>query len=377
MKIGIESQRIFRQGKHGMEVVALELIRQLQGLDRVNEYLLFAKEGPDKTGVTEKENFHFRMLGGWTYGDWEQISLPRAVKKIKPDIIHCTANTAPLNCPAPLVLTLHDIIFLQENSFRGSSYQNFGNLYRRLVVPHAIKKARHIITVSEYEKTIIAEFCHIDKEKVTVIHNAVNEKFHPRYHQHELKEFREKHHLPEQFILHLGNTAPKKNTTRVIQAYACYCLNTKSPLPIVIADYPSRLAERLLAEENNKPLIKNFYFPGYIAGPEMPMLYNCSSLFLYPSLRESFGLPVLEAMACAVPVIASQIPALQEVASDAVLFIDPENVETIAEAIQIMLTDSATSDSYKQKGPARAGQFSWKESAKKLLNVYTTIIASP
>jgi glycosyltransferase involved in cell wall biosynthesis len=377
MKIGIESQRIFRLGKHGMDVVALELIRHLQSLDTINEYLLFAKDGPDKAGFTEKKNFHFNLVGGLTYGDWEQIALPRAIKKNKVDIIHCTANTAPLNCPVPLVLTLHDIIFLQETSFKGSPYQNFGNLYRRFVVPHVVKEAAKIITVSEYEKNVIADFCRVDSEKITVIHNAVDEKFHTGYNDEVLNGFRRKYDLPEQFILHLGNTAPKKNTERVIKAYIRYCLSVKHPLPIVIADFAGNLVERQLAQENKKDLLAHFHFPGYISIPDMPLLYNCSTLFLYPSLQESFGLPVLEAMACAVPVIASEIPALQEVAGDAVLYVDPVNVDAIADAVHSMLTNSTLSNSYKQKGPARAGQFSWNESAKKLLDVYITIMASP
>src|SRR4051794_14210323 len=112
MKIGIESQRIFRQSKHGMDVVALELIRQLQHLDKSNQYTLFARRGPDADCMHETDNFKIRKSRAITYADWEQIILPGELKKMKPDFIHCTANTAPLNCPVPLVLTLHDIIFL-------------------------------------------------------------------------------------------------------------------------------------------------------------------------------------------------------------------------------------------------------------------------
>src|SRR5687767_6868445 len=135
MKIGIESQRIYRSAKHGMDVVAVELIRQVQRLDTFNQYLLFAKEGPDTACVTETPNFKIQLLEGFGYAGWEQFSLPAAVKKVKPDLLHCTANTAPLAISVPLVLTLHDVIYLEQTDFSGSAYQDFGNLYRKWVVP--------------------------------------------------------------------------------------------------------------------------------------------------------------------------------------------------------------------------------------------------
>ena len=141
MKIGIESQRIFRKGKHGMDVVAVELIRQLQTIDSNNEYLLFAKKGDDSDCVKDTTHFKIVLLNGISYPYWEQVALPAAVRKHKPDLLHCTANTAPLSCAVPLIVTIHDIIYLEETNFKGSAYQNLGNLYRKFVVPHAIKKA--------------------------------------------------------------------------------------------------------------------------------------------------------------------------------------------------------------------------------------------
>src|SRR5215217_6787532 len=162
MKIAIESQRIFRKSKHGMDVVALELMRQIQLLDNKNQYLLFARHGEDRDCLSDAGNFKTIILKGVTYGGWEQFSLPAALKKHQPDILHCTANTAPYSTPVPMVVTVHDVIYLEETSFEGSAYQNFGNLYRKVVVPHAIKNAKKIITVSEYEKTVIMDVCKTD-----------------------------------------------------------------------------------------------------------------------------------------------------------------------------------------------------------------------
>ncbi|MBO9571065.1 MAG: hypothetical protein J7497_02480, partial [Chitinophagaceae bacterium] len=139
MVIAIEAQRLFRRHKHGMDVVAFELIKQLQQLDKKNEYIILAAKGPDENCIKNTGNFNRQIVSGFTYADWEQISLPIALKKIKPDILHCTANTAPFFCASPLILTLHDIIFLEETNFKGSAYQNFGNMYRWFVVPKAIR----------------------------------------------------------------------------------------------------------------------------------------------------------------------------------------------------------------------------------------------
>lgn len=361
MLIAIEAQRIFRRHKHGMDVVALELIRQLQRLDTANEYVLFAANGPDKNCLNVTERFSVEVLTGLGYAGWEQFSLPSALKGLRPDFVHCTANTAPLKSPVPLVLTLHDIIYLEETSFKGSFYQNFGNLYRRFIVPRVIKKARKIITVSEYEKNIILEECKDARGKTEVVYNAVSERFNNKYAAAQIASFRKGYHLPENFILLLGNTAPKKNTAGAIKAYEHYCRITKDPLPLVVTDYTEKHTD------------ENILFPGYIPSGEMPLLYNCASLFLYPSLRESFGLPVLEAMACGVAVITSNTSAIPEIADSAAELIDPYNYVQLGEAIAKLLSDQSLINAYQQKGLARASQFSWESSARRLMQLYSEI----
>ena len=256
MKIGIESQRIFRSHKHGMDVVAVELIKQLQTLNAADEFILFARAGPDSQCIQPSDNLKIELPVGLTYGDWEQIALPHALKKIRPDFIHCTANTAPLKCPVPLVLTLHDVIFLRETTFKGTAYQNFGNLYRRLVVPYAIKNAQKIITVSEEEKKVITQTCNVDPSKLVVIHNAVDSRFNASHTAEKLQEFRRKYNLPADFILHLGNTAPKKNTAKLVEGYVEYCTRDQQAIPMVIADYPPALVRNKLAEFGEQKLMK-------------------------------------------------------------------------------------------------------------------------
>lgn len=345
-----------------MDVVALELCRALLQIKSDFSYVLLAADGPDRSCIQKGERFDIEVVSGFTYADWEQFSLPRALKRIKPAAVHCMCNTAPVRCPVPLILTLHDIIYLEETSFGGSAYQNFGNLYRRAVVPQAIRKAKTIVTVSDFERKVIADYIPAAAEKLEVVPNAVDGRFNVHYPPESIDAFRKKYGLPQNFILLLGNTAPKKNTATALRAYEHYCELTRDPLPLVVADFSVGTTSK-----------GTIVCPGYIPSEEMPLLYNCASLFLYPSLRESFGLPILEAMACGVPVITSDASALPEVAGGAARLIQPESAREIGEAIMEVLADSSLIESYKQKGLARASQFSWEKSAQKLVALYSQI----
>jgi len=157
MKIGIEGQRLFRKKKHGMDMVALELIRNLQEIDHANEYYIFVSPDEDNAVLKETANFKIITLEGGSYPMWEQFALPKAAKKYGCEILHCTSNTAPVNCNIPLVTTLHDIIYMESSYLKiltGSAtpYQKFGNVYRKLIVPRVVNKSRKIITVSHFEK---------------------------------------------------------------------------------------------------------------------------------------------------------------------------------------------------------------------------------
>ncbi|MFD3000912.1 glycosyltransferase family 4 protein [Pontibacter toksunensis] len=370
MRIGIEVQRLFRPKKHGMEVVALELIRQLQKTDIINEYIIFAKEDEDISCLSETENFRIEKVPAYSYADWEQIQLPKAIKKVKVDFLHSTCNTSALRQSTPLLLTLHDIIYLEKIDFKGTAYQNFGNLYRRFVVPRVVQKSDSIITVSHFERNTILEGLQLPEEKVEVIYNAVSEAFHDRYPAEEVQAFKEKHKLPEKYILFLGNTAPKKNTPNVLTAFIEYCLSVKDAVPMVILDYDKEHVVEALAKSGQSQLISNFVFPGYIPSHEMPLMYSGAYLFLYPSLRESFGLPILEAMACGTPVITSNTSSMPEVAGGAAVLVDPFKHQEITEGIHQLVSDQDLYSKLVEKGIKRASEFTWEASAKSILSIY-------
>jgi glycosyltransferase involved in cell wall biosynthesis len=373
MRIGIEAQRIFRPKKHGMDVVAIELIKNLQQLDHKNEYVIFSRKGVDDNTIVETSNFVLDKFSALTYVDWEQFQLPGKLKSRKIDLLHCTANTAPLKCSIPLLLTLHDIIYLENVDFKGTAYQNLGNLYRRWLVPKIVNKASLILTVSEFEKQNILERLPSTEGKVQVLYNGVSPQFNNSYSQKQVEELRIEFNLPAQFVMFLGNTAPKKNTLNVIKAYVDLCLKHENKIPLVLLDYKKELVIRILEELKQPGLIDIFIFPGYVPHHKIPLVYNAATLFLYPSLRESFGLPILEAMACGTPVITSSTSSMPEIAGDAALLVDPYKPAELTAAMHKALTNNNLLADLKERGLKRASCFTWKASAEKLLQIYESL----
>lgn len=370
MKIAIEAQRIFRPNKHGMDFVALETIRELQKTDHENEYYIFVSPGEDRC-LQPSDNVHIIELKCPTYPLWEQVALPRTVARLKPDLLHCTSNTAPVRCPVPLVLTLHDIIFLEKRQSASKSlYQEMGWHYRRMVVPRILPKCRKIITVSYFECRRIREALQLSEEQITAVYNGYNPHFVPQAPQPEITR---KYVNEDKYLFFLGNTDPKKNTPRVLKAYQLYLEQSEQKLPLLIADLKEEFIDSILKEEHLEEIKSHLYFPGYIPNTHLPALYNGAYAFLYPSLRESFGIPMLEAMACGTPVIAGNTSAMPEVAGEGALLVDPLRAGEIAGALLRLEKDKALYEAQRAYGLERVKQFSWRKSAEALLKIYTSI----
>lgn len=371
MRIGIEAQRLLRPHKHGMDIVALETIRALAG-NTDHEFVVFVKPDTDRDGLPQAPNLEFVQLPGGPYPIWEQYALPKAVKQYGVDLLHCTANTAPLRCPVPLVVTLHDIIFLENQPLRaGSWYQRFGNQYRRWNVPRMVDHCQQIITVSDFERTRIINHLRLDPSRVVAIWNAVSKQFRIIDEAEQLDRVQQTYKLPPDFIFFLGNTDPKKNVKGVLQALLLLKQRGQLTLPVVISNLPAASLTALLTEINGQALLNDIVLCGYIPNPVLPLLYNAATVFLCPSLRESFGLPILEAMACGTPVLTATTSSMPEVAGDAALLVNPESVEDMAEGIHKLIRQPGLRQELRQKGLERAALFSWEATAQKLLDVYS------
>jgi len=376
MRIGIEAQRLFRPHKHGMDRVALELIKNLQVLDKENQYFIFVKPDEDNTVIEETENFKIVEVEGGSYPIWEQVKLPKMVKSYNCDVLHCTSNTAPLNVKIPLITTLHDVIFKESTiqkqlTSSASWYQKIGNIYRRLIVDAVVKRSNQLITVSNYEKQNISNVYRLDDSKIQTVHNGVNRNFTSEISEAKKEMVREKYNLPKQFLLHIGNTEPRKNTARVLKAFNKYNNNFSDEVKLVLIGLNESKLKSLLKDIGlEKELAKKIVLTGYVSDEDLPAVFNLSEMFLFPSLREGFGIPIIEAMACGVPVITSNTSSMPEVAGDAALLVDPNRVGSIFEAIVKLRLDREFRDKLISKGLERHKLFSWENAAKKVLNIY-------
>lgn len=367
MRIGIEAQRIFRKNKHGMDYVVLQEILQLQEMDHDNEYFVFVKPGPDRC-VKDSDNVHIIEINTPSYPLWEQYALPRAAKKARVDLLHCTSNTAPIRCDIPLVLTLHDIIFLEPRDKQNKSlYQNMGWLYRRLVVPHIIGKCRRIITVSNFELNNIVNKLHIPQQRMAMIYNGYNDWFRPTADEQDIYR---KYIEEKGFLFFLGNTDPKKNTERTLVAYSRYLDRSSVKRPLLMADLDREYLNDIISRNHIENIREKIKMPGYIPNSDLPYIYNSAFAFLYTSLRESFGIPLLEAMACGTPVITSNTSSMPEIGGKEAILVNPEKADEIADMLIQLETNKTFYQQQKEWGLKRAQLFSWRKTAEQLLDLY-------
>lgn len=370
MRIGIEAQRIFRKNKHGMDYVVLQEIKELQLLDTENEYFIFVKPGEDRC-IEETKNFHIIEVKCPSYPLWEQVALPYAARKYNVDILHCTSNTAPIICNTPLVLTLHDIIFLEPRDTNNKSfYQNLGWLYRRLVVPRILDKCKRIITVSNFElKNIIGKLS-IPESRMAMIYNGYNTWFKPI---NDVESITSKYIYNTGYFFFLGNTDPKKNTERTLIAYSNYCKQSSVKRKLLVADLAPQYLEEFIVKNKLDNIRDQVVLTGYVVNSHLPYIYNGAFAFLYTSLRESFGIPLLEAMACGTPVITSNTSSMPEIGGKDAALVNPESSEEITQMMLLIENDNEYRERIKAIGLERVGHFSWKNTASNLLKLYKDV----
>ena len=362
MKIGIEAQRIFRKNKHGMDYVVLQEILQLQQIDKENEYYVFVAPGEDRC-VESTDNVHVVELNTPSYPLWEQWALPRAAKRFGVELLHCTSNTAPIWCDIPLILTLHDIIFLEpRDKSNHSLYQNLGWFYRRLDVPRILDKCRRIITVSDFERQNIISKLRIDPSRIVRIYNGYNDWFRPQAAADKAQ--------PKGYFFFLGNTDPKKNTERTLVAYSRYLEQSSVGRSLLMADLDRDYFDGIISRNKIENILSHITMPGYIPNSELPRVYSESFAFLYTSLRESFGIPLLEAMACGTPVITSNTSSMPEIGGPDAILVNPESSDEIAQMMLRLETDETFYRRQQQVGFERAKLFSWRQTAQELLSLY-------
>ena len=306
---------------------------------------------------------------------WEQVRMARVARREDVDVLHSPYFAAPLRLPCPTVVTIHDVITLILPEYR----DRLMNRAYTAVVSRAARKAHAIIAVSECSKRDIARALDVPAERIHVIGNAIDSTFHPVEDDEERAAVQARLGLPDHYVLAGLGFDSRKNLLRVVEAYARLSPPTRAAFPLVIAGRAHMVGHPLYPDP--RPSIAalgvgdNVTLCGEVLEADKPALYSGATLFVWPSLYEGFGVPVLEAMACGAPVLTSDSSSLPEVTGDAARLVDPSDVEQIATALAELLSDEATRKELRARGLKRAAGFSWDRVAEQTVNVYREVAA--
>ncbi len=392
MRIGIDAHFVSYElrgiGKYILQLVS-RLIQADESADRCNDRSNDRSNDNDYVIYGDPQMFlpwrgcrnnkiQFRNPAGLPYPLWEQLVLPLWAHQDRLELLHCPANTAPSALPShiKLVITIHDVMYLLPGTVLSASKvvrQRLGKFYRRMVVPGVARRADCIIAVSEFSKQEIVQYLRIIPDRIRVIHEGID----PRFGSCDAIALPPKEiggqSLESPFILALGAGDPRKNTMAAIRAYASRWRELPHQEKLVIVglrDWRSSAAYGLVRQLG---LDQKVLFAGYVPEKLLAWLYSASRCFLYPTLYEGFGFPVLEAMACGAPVIASNCTSVCEIAGDAAMLVDPSSEEAIGSALVRLLGDEPLRRQLIQQGRARAQKFDWQDTVQKTQGVYAEL----
>lgn len=368
--IGFDARAVYNNSARGIGNYEHHLLSAMMAYDGFDFRFYYEREGSGKPFALSERVQDCRLsIRGSRFYTWEQMALPWALRRDRVDLYHAAANTAPWWQPCPMVVTIHDVLLYRIDDDESGHFL----FYWRKVLPHCVARARKIITVSEFSRQDLIDAWGVPPEKVQAIHSGRDTYYH-RLPQEELSLLRAKYQLPERFIFALGAQAPRKNTVRVVEAFRVLKRECKSDCALVISGLQPGMQDQLRLTLQDDPLAKDIVLLGFIEREHLRVLYNAASAFVYASLYEGFGFPLLEAMACGAPVAASNRTSLPEIAGDAALFFDPENVEEMAVCLHRLLDDRQLAETMRAKGYERCQRFDWSRTARQTLDVYRAVL---
>ena len=379
MLIGIDASRAATWKRTGTENYSLNLIRHLLALESGHRYRLYFNRLPTiepcgaivapcaatvalfpLTADLELRVMPFPRL-------WTHLRLSWEMARQPPDVLFVPAHVLPLVHPHPSVVTVHDLGYL----YYPRAHRLLDRLYLDLSTRYNARAASRIIAISQATKDDLVQHYGTEPDKITVIHSGCDETMQPVEDEAIVERVKARYGIPGDYVLHVGTLQPRKNLGRLLEAYALARKQAKrgeTPC-LVIAGSKGWLYDQIFQKVKRLGLEAEVIFPGYVSQDDLPALLSGARLFVFPSLYEGFGLPVLEAMACGTPVLCSNVSSLPEVAGDAALLVDPLDVKSMAEAMNRLLQDEGLRSQLVERGYRRVRQFSWERCARETLAV--------
>ena len=319
----------------------------------------------DLTPLARHDNVQFVTTNAPVFHWRSQIALPRLIHRLQPDVVHFAYNVRPLKLATPTVLTLYDII-----PRRFPQYFSLPSRWKIEGIQRAaLRSSQRFVAISQNTAQDFNQFYNVPESLISVTPLAPDPIFRPRP-QAELTAFRQMKNLPARYFLYLGSNKPHKNLPRLIRAWAQVPELKMGDLQLLIAGHWDERYPQARALAERLGIMERVQFLGSVPSAELPLLYAAAQAFVFPSLYEGFGLPVLEAMASGVPVACSQAPGLSEVAGQAALSFDPVSVEAMADALFWLGTDAEVRAHLTRLGRERALAFSWEKTAQLTLATY-------
>jgi glycosyltransferase involved in cell wall biosynthesis len=283
------------------------------------------------------------------------------------DVFHATEHLLPRLRRVRSVFTLHDLIF----QFDPDSHRPLNIAFLRTMMPRFLRAADAIIAVSECSKRDAVRIYNVPPDKIHVIYEGVDPRFRPIDDPAQLDAVRRKYALPDQFILHVGTIEPRKNLPLLFDALSTLMIDH---CPLIIAGSKGWLYKPIYVRLSELGLHDRVQFTGFVPDEDLPALICAASVLVMPSKYEGFGLPVLEAMACGTPVIASSASSLPEVGGEAVLYAPPDNPSVWAEVLDHALSDQSLRASMREKGLRQAAKFRWDIAARQTAEIYSNAV---
>ena len=366
----------------GIGVYIKNLLTKLSEVDRGNKYIFLTVEGKELPEFSFPSNFSHDFLEIPTLFEEhlnvfrDKFALHKIVEKNQLDIVHF---------PSPFELKIH--FDLREHNQRAIITVHdltpliYGDMLftgkRRLLRPlydyllRSIKNAGNIIAVSGNTRNDLVEKLNVPADKISVIHEAASTIFKPVEDRDYLEKVRKKYNLPDKFILTAGGFLKHKNLDIMLDLIALLNVEYRIECPVVMAGKTDTVNFPEIKQRAEEMGFKDkVHFPGYVPAEDLAAFYNMASVFVFPSLYEGFGLPLVEAMSCGTPCIISNASSLPEIAGDAALQFDAARIAELSEAVNSVLSSDEVAKDLREKGLKRAEAFSWKKTAEETLNLY-------
>jgi glycosyltransferase involved in cell wall biosynthesis len=368
MHVGLNAQLLALDSTYrgaGINTYIHQLLRALERLDSPHRFTAFTAERRFRAGRMAVYYSAGATRRPWGRVAWEQTALPVVARRRGVDLLHAMAFVAPLLGTIPTVVTVYDLSFLRFPE----AFRPFNRWYLSRFTPLAVRRARRVITISESTRRDVIERLGVPPERVDVVYCGCDPAFRPLP-APEVARFRRANGLPDRFMLYVGTLEPRKNILGLLAAYARWRDGGADVMPLVLAGARGWYYDEVFRRVEALGLVDAVRFVGYVAGEDLPLLYNAAEALVYPSRFEGFGLPVLEAMACGLPVICSNAASLPEVAGEAGWLVDPGDEIGLAEAMQRVAGDGTLRREMSARGLARANAFSWESAARQTVRTY-------